>query len=43
MSMETWVIFVAWLLINCLVNIAETFTDILKHNVFQMTAAKFAN
>ena len=38
--METWVIFAVWLLINWLVNVAETFTDILKHNFLQMNHAK---
>ena len=29
--METWAIFVVWLLINLLVNVAEAFIDILKY------------
>ena len=40
--METWVIFVVWLLINWLVNVGETFTDILKHYFLQTNAVKFA-
>ena len=39
--MGTWVIFVVWLLINWVVNIAGTFTDILKHYIFHTSAAKF--
>ena len=40
--METSVIFVVWLLINCVVNITETFADILKNYFLQMDAVKFA-
>ena len=39
--MEAGTIYVVWLPINWLVNIAETFTDILKHYDFQTAAAKF--
>ena len=39
--METSIIFVMRILNNWLVNVAETFTDILKHYDFQMAAAKF--
>ena len=38
--METRDIFVVWF-INWLVNVAETFTNILKHNYLQTNAAKF--
>ena len=40
--METWVIFEVWLLINHMVNVTETFTDILKDYFLQMNAIKFA-
>ena len=40
--MGIWVIFVVWLLINRLMNVAETFTDILKYNFLQMNATGFA-
>ena len=40
-SMETGVTFVVWLLINWLVNLAETFTNVLKHYFLEMNAAKF--
>ena len=33
--METLVIFVAWLLNNQLVNVTETFTDVLKYYFLQ--------
>ena len=36
--MGTWVIFVVWFLINHMVNVDETFTDILKHYFLQMNA-----
>ena len=39
--METWVIFKVWLLINFLVNVAETFMDALKHYFRQMNNVKF--
>ena len=35
-------IFVVWLLNNGLVKVAETFTDILKYYILQLTADKFA-
>ena len=35
------VIFVVWLLINRMVNVTETFTDILKHYFLQTNAIKF--
>ena len=38
----TWVIIGVWLLINCMVNVAETFTDILKHYFLQTNFVKFA-
>ena len=41
-SMGNLVIFGAWLLINCMVNVTETFTDILKHYFLQMNVVKFA-
>ena len=41
-SMGTWVIFGVWLLKNLLVNVVETFTDILKHYFLQMNFVKFA-
>ena len=41
--MEAWSICVVLLLINWLVNVAETFTDILKHYVLQTTVMKFMN
>ena len=34
--------FGVWLLINCMVNVTETFTNILKHYFLQMNAVKFA-
>ena len=40
--MGTWVIFRVWLLINHMVNVAETFTDILKHDFLQKNFIKFA-
>ena len=40
--MGTWVIFGVWLLINRMVNVAETFTDILKHYFLQTNLVKFA-
>ena len=40
--MGTWVIFGMWLLINWLVNVAETFKDIFKNYFLQMDAVKFA-
>ena len=40
--MDTWVIFVAQLLITWLVSIAETFVDILKHNFVETNIARFA-
>ena len=40
--MGTWVIFGVWLLINHMVNVAETFTDILKHHFLQTNVVKFA-
>ena len=40
--MGTWVIFGMWLLINRMVNVTETFTDILKNYFLQMNAVKFA-
>ena len=40
--MGTWVIFGVWLLINHMVNVTETFTDILKSYVLQMNVGKFA-
>ena len=40
--MESLVIFVVWLLSNQLVNVAETFTDVLKYYFSQMNAVKFA-
>ena len=36
--MESWTIFLVWLLISCLVNIAESFTDTLKHYALQTNA-----
>ena len=39
--METLVIFVVWLLSNQLVNVAKTFTDVLKYYFLQMNAVKF--
>ena len=39
--MGTWVIFGVWLLINCMVNVAETFTDTLKHYFLQTNGGKF--
>ena len=41
-SMDTWVIFVAQLLITWLVSVAETFVDILKHNFVETNIARFA-
>ena len=41
--MGTWVIFVLYLLINQLVNVAETFTHIFEHYFFQSNIIKFAN
>ena len=38
----TWVIFVVWLLITWLVNVAKTFTDVLKHNILETRPANFA-
>ena len=35
-SIETWIIFVMWLLINSVVNVAETFKDIVKYYLLQM-------
>ena len=40
--MGIWVIFGMWLLINRMVNVAETFTDILKNYFLQTNAVKFA-
>ena len=40
--METWIIFVVWLLISQLVNVAETVTGILKYYFLQINAIKFA-
>ena len=40
--MGTWVIFGVWLLINRMVNVAETFADILKYYFLQTNAVKFA-
>ena len=39
--MGTWVIFGVWLLINHMVNVAETFTDILKNYFLQTNLVKF--
>ena len=39
--METLVIFVVWLLSNQLVNVTETFIDVLKYYFLQMNAVKF--
>ena len=39
---ENLVIFGVWLLINHMVNVGETFTDILKNYFLQMNAVKFA-
>ena len=36
--MASQVIFVVWLIIICLVNVADTFTDTLKHHILQMSA-----
>ena len=41
-SLEALVIFVVLLLINWLGNVAETFTDILKHYVLKTTPPKLA-
>ena len=41
-QLMAWAIFVVWLLINWLVNVADILTDILTHYVLQMTPAKFA-
>ena len=41
--MQIWVIFVACLLINWLVNITETFKDILKHCFLQTNVIKSVN
>ena len=40
--MGTWVIFGMWLLINRMVNVTETFIDILKHYFLQRNAVEFA-
>ena len=40
--MGTWVTFGVWLLINHMVNVTETFTDIFKHYFLQMNFVKFA-
>ena len=39
--METLVIFVVWLLSNQLVNVAETFTDVLKYYFLQLNTVQF--
>ena len=41
--METWVIFAMWLLINWVVNVAETFTNILEYYVLHTNATKLEN
>ena len=41
-SMETWVIFVVWLLNNWLMNVAETFKGVLKHHFLPMNVVQFA-
>ena len=38
---DTWVIFGVWLLINHMVNVTETLTDILKHYFLQANVGKF--
>ena len=40
--MGTWAIFGVWLLINRMVNVTETFTDILKHYFLQTNFVKIA-
>ena len=40
--MGTWVIFKVWLLINHMVNVAETITDILKQYFLQTNFVKIA-
>ena len=40
--MENLIIFWVWLLIIHVVNVAETFTDILKHYFLQMNVVKSA-
>ena len=40
--MGTWIIFEMQLLINRMVNVAETFADILKHYFLQTNFVKFA-
>ena len=40
--MATWVIFVVWLLIDQLVNVAETVMDIEKRCFLQTNAVKFS-
>ena len=39
-SMKTWVIFVVLSLINFLLNVTETITDLLKHYCLQKNATK---
>ena len=41
-SKGNFAIFVVWSLNNWLVNVAETFTDVLKYYVLQTIANKFA-
>ena len=41
--METLVIFVVWLLSNQLVNVAETFTDVLKYYFLQLNTVQFSS
>ena len=41
--METWVIFLLWLLIGWVVDVAEAFTDTLKHYFLQMGATKLGS
>ena len=41
--MGTLVIFRVWLLIIHMVNVTETFTDILKHYFLQTNVVKFAS
>ena len=40
--MENMVIFVVWLLIYRMVNVTETFIDILKYHFLHTNAVKFA-
>ena len=39
--MGTWAIFGVWLLINHMVNVGGTFTDILKHFFLQTNVVNF--